>query len=138
MGTLSALCRCVMYLVEGGLHHSLTLVVERRRALVQQQDLGVPDERARQRDALLLPTAQLCPHFTHHGLVLLQYSTIQYSSQSHIATIQYSSQSHIATIQYNTVLITVSYCYNTQQYNTVLITVSYCYNIVQYSTIYVY
>jgi len=45
--------------VERLLHHALRLRVERRRRLVQKQDLGVLHDGPRDRNALLLPPAHL-------------------------------------------------------------------------------
>ena len=56
--------------VQSFLDHLLTLSVQGRGGLVKEEDLGVPDQRSGDGDALLLPAAQLRP-FAYIGAVAL-------------------------------------------------------------------
>mmetsp|Transcript_10107 Transcript_10107/g.34914 ORF Transcript_10107/g.34914 Transcript_10107/m.34914 type:complete len:239 (+) Transcript_10107:762-1478(+) len=47
--------------IQGSLHHGLALVVQRGGGLVQEQDLGLLNQRSSDGDPLLLPTAQQGP-----------------------------------------------------------------------------
>ena len=58
-------------LVECGLHHLLTLVVQRARRLVQQQHSGLGDDGAGDGDALLLPARELATSLAHIRLIAL-------------------------------------------------------------------
>ena len=53
----------------------LALRVQGRGGLVQQQDLGVPDDRPGDGDALLLTAGQLGTLRAHVGVVLLRAGT---------------------------------------------------------------
>ena len=56
--------------VQSLLDHLLTLSVQGRGGFIKEEDLGVPDQRSGDGDALLLPPAQLRP-FTDVGAVAL-------------------------------------------------------------------
>ena len=61
----------VASLVEGLLHGGLALRVQCRGRLVKEQEVGVADEGAGDRDALLLAARQLRAPLSHQSLVFL-------------------------------------------------------------------
>ena len=55
--------------------HPLAHYVQCRRGLVQQQDLGLSDQRAGNGNSLLLSAAQVCSVESHVGVVTLRENT---------------------------------------------------------------
>ena len=58
-------------LVQGLLHHLLTLSVQSGGGLVKEEDLGVSDQCSSDGNALFLPTAELCALGPDVGIVTL-------------------------------------------------------------------
>ena len=62
-------CPSLPSLVQGLLHHLLTLRVQGRGGFIQQQYLGVSDESSGNSNTLLLPSAELGPFRAHVSAV---------------------------------------------------------------------
>lgn len=63
------------HVIQCFLDYSFTFIVQGRCGHIQQEDLGVSDERTSYGNTLLLPSAHLASTFTHHSFKFLEYKS---------------------------------------------------------------